>query len=189
MLGDDGRNGEDDAMKVRIETLPTYRVAFMRNVGAYGGAGGVPQLWPRMAHWAASRGLWTDETICLGIARDDPSVTEPAQCRYDVAIVVPDDFALPPATDAEVGITDIPGGTFAVVDFVGTPDEAGQAWGRLFSAWLPGSGFQLDDRPCFDRGRGGKSDFPETGLVRAELCLAVRPAGESISPARRAAGS
>jgi AraC family transcriptional regulator len=158
-------------MKVRIETMPTYHVAYMRNIGPYGGQGGIPQLWPRLARWAAARGLWTADSICLGIAHDDPPATEPAKCRYDAAIVIPHDLAVEP----DMGVTDIPGGMYAVTDFVGTPDEAPVAWRRFFEDWLPQSGFQLDDRLPFDRSQGGHSDFPNTGLVRCELCLPIRP--------------
>jgi AraC family transcriptional regulator len=158
-------------MNVRIDTMPTYHVAYIRNIGPYGGQGGIPQLWPRLAHWAAARGLWSADSICLGIAHDDPRVTEAGQCRYDAAIVIPEGLQV----DPDMGVTDIAGGTYAVTDFVGTPDEAPAAWQRFFEDWLPQSGFELDDRIPFDKGRGGPSDFPETGLVRCELCIPVRP--------------
>jgi AraC family transcriptional regulator len=158
-------------MNVKIEILPTYHVAYMRNVGPYGGQGGVPQLWPRLARWAAARGLWSSESICVGIAHDDPRVTEPDKCRYDAGIVIPADLEV----DASVGVLDLQGGTYAVTEFVGTPDEAPRAWQRFFEDWLPRSNFQLDDRLPFDKGRGGESDFSRTGLVRCELCIPVRP--------------
>jgi AraC family transcriptional regulator len=98
-------------------------------------------------------------------------VTDPARCRYDAAIVIPRDFQVDPDVEA----ADLPGGTYAVTDFAGTPDEAPAAWQRFLEDWLPRSGYQLDDRFPFDKGRGGESDFPKTGLVRCELCIPIRP--------------
>jgi AraC family transcriptional regulator len=123
-----------------------------------------------LARWASARDLWTDGRICLGIALDDPMVTEPAKCRYDAAIVVPADFK----PDSAVNVVDAAGGKTAMAAFTGSALEIGRAWSRLFGEWLPESGYQPDSRPCFELYRADSWDG-KTDLFRCQLCLPIRP--------------
>ena len=157
-------------MNVTVKTLPSYHVAYIRNVGPYGVEGGVRESWQRLARWAAARDLWTADRLCLGIAHDNPKVTEPAKCRHDAAIVIPDGFK----ADGDIKVTDIAGGKYAAGVFVGEASEIGAAWDQLFGRWLPESGYQPDHRPCFELYRGEFHD-PATNTFRCELCLPVRP--------------
>jgi AraC family transcriptional regulator len=70
---------------------------------------------------------------------------------------------------------DLPGGKVAVSEFTGGAHEIGEAWERVFSAWLPGSGYQPDDRPCVEVYRGHAGVDGKPGVFRCELCLPVRP--------------
>ena len=157
-------------MSVSVKTLPAYHVAYMRYVGPYG-PHGIPELWGRFHTWLGTRGLGPDNRITLGVAYDDPSVTAPAQCRYDACVVVLADFA----ADRWVNLMDVRGGSYAVFPYVGSAREIERAWHDVFDAWLPGSGYQPDDTPCYELYRGDPGVDAKTGTFRAELCLPVRP--------------
>ena len=159
---------KEGAMNVRVQELPSQRVAYMRYVGPYG-AGGIPELWSRFVTWARARGLDLEKATRLGVAHDDPAITPAEKCRYDACIVVPDDFQ----PDRWVNVTDIPGGRFAVSAFTGTAHDIQGAWDRVFKTWLPTSGFQPDDRSCLEVYRGRSVD-DKTGIFRCDLCLPVR---------------
>jgi AraC family transcriptional regulator len=45
----------------------------------------------------------------------------------------------------------------------------------VFSAWLPGSGYQPDDRPCYELYRGSPMKDMDRGVFHCELYLPVRP--------------
>lgn len=98
-------------------------------------------------------------------------MTAPEKCRYDACVFVPSDFQ----ADRRVNVMDIPGGRYAVADFVGTAREIEGVWDRVFSAWLPASGFEPDDRPCFELYRGNPQVDGKPGTFRCELYLPVRP--------------
>jgi len=53
------------------------------------------------------RDLWTSERVCLGIGLDNPHVTDPALCRYDAAIVVPEAFVV----DGDASVMLVDGGS------------------------------------------------------------------------------
>ena len=158
-------------MNVRVTTLPPYHVAYMRYVGPYG-AGGIPELWKKFRQWMETHDLVLPSTVTLGVAYDDPEVTAPDRCRYDACVVVPAGF---PA-DRWVNVTDLPGGKCAVSEFVGTAHEIRDAWVALYRTWLPGSGYEPDDRPCFEVYRGNVAIEGRPGAFRSELCLPVRAA-------------
>jgi AraC family transcriptional regulator len=162
-------------MNVRVTTFPRYRVAYMRHVGPYGTSpsseAGIPAPWERFSKWMETRGLLGPDAIKLGIGRDDPEVTAPEKCRYDACVVVAESFA----GDKWVNVTDVPPGTYAVSEFVGTAHEIRDAWEALYRDWLPGSGYQPDDRPCLEVYRGNPNIAARPGTFRCELCVPLRP--------------
>ena len=156
-------------MTVRVREFPTRHVAYMRYVGPYG-EHGIPELWTRLVRWMQARDLCHADTIRLGVAYDDPRITAADKCRYDACLVVPEGFE----PDRWVNVMDAAGDRCAVAAFKGTAAEIEDAWDRVFASWLPKSGYQPDDRPCFEVYRGDPM-VGHSALFRCELCLPVRP--------------
>jgi AraC family transcriptional regulator len=162
------RHRDTGRMSIRVREMPVQHVAYMRYVGPYG-PHGIPELWERFVRWVSAHDLLASPK--LGIAHDDPSITPPEKCRYDACVVVPRDFK----PDRSVNLADIAGGRYAVAEFLGTAREIEGVWDRVFRAWLPESGFEPDDRPCFELYRGDPSVDGQPGTFRCELYLPVRP--------------
>lgn len=159
------------AMKVEIRQLPGYHVAYMRHIGPYGP--GVSRHWKEFRKWAVAHGFLGRDAvnpIALGISHDDPSITPPAKCRYDSCAAVPEDFKPGPG----VNVTDIPGGKYAVHRFRGTDKAIGKAWGDIYAEWLPESGCQCDDRPCFELYTSEHKCHPD-GSWECDICIPVKP--------------
>ncbi|CUB31429.1 DNA gyrase inhibitor [Bacillus subtilis] len=95
-------------MKITIEELPESRIAYFRNVGEYGGKQN-KELMESFKKWAQLNGVFHNSVI-LGIPQDDPSITPKEECRYDVGVVLNEDFNVP--QPAQVG--KLPGGKYAV---------------------------------------------------------------------------
>ena len=167
---DTARRGKEAAMNVQVRESPPYHVAYMRYVGPYG-AHGIPELWMKLRTWIDARGLGSPDTITLGVAHDDPAVTAPERCQYDACVVVPPDFA----PDRSVSVTNVAGGRYAIAHFEGSAHEIQGAWDRIFADWLPRSGYQPDDRPCYELYRGHPMKDTTRDVFRCELSLPVRP--------------
>jgi AraC family transcriptional regulator len=163
-----GGRRQTGRMSVRVTEMPALRVAAMRYVGPYG-AHGIPELWQRLRAWIAAHDLGHGPRVTVGIAHDDPSITAPERCRHDACVVVPGAFV----PDRLVDVVDVAGGLYAVAEFVGTAHEIEGAWDRVFAAWLPGSGYEPDDRPCYEVYRGDPS-VDGRAVFRCELHLPVR---------------
>lgn len=157
-------------MPVRIEELPPYRVAYVRHVGPYGEDGRIGALWLDFERWIRAHGLRRPGTLTIGIGHDAPTIAAPETLRYDACLVVDAQFK----ADRTVNIAELPGGAYAIMPFEGRPADLSLAWESLWTGWLPGSGYQPEDRPCLEL----RPDFetaPAANHVRCELCLPIAP--------------
>jgi AraC family transcriptional regulator len=77
--------------------------------------------------------------------------------------------------DGEVGINDLPGGKFALYrlegDFEDIQKIIKQGFKDVFQIWLPQSGFQPDDKPCYEL----YYDAGDKGKFSADLGIPVKP--------------
>jgi AraC family transcriptional regulator len=119
-----------ETMCVRIERAPTTRVAFMRHVGPYDQVGAT---WQKFMGWAFPRGLFGPNGKILAIVHDDPEITPPEKLRYDVCITVDERFQ----PESSVGVQDIVGGEYAIVEHRGPYDRLGATYAALMGQWMP----------------------------------------------------
>jgi len=153
--------------KVTILNLPEVTVAYMRQKGPYGEP--IGDLWRRFNKWREVRDLLGRNAY--GIALNDPSITAPEQCVYDACVEVPPGFA----AAGDVSTKALPGGKYAQKEFIGNPQTISDAWGDFLGGWLPDSGYQFDDRPCFELYRPSDPYDPAVGDFGCALCIAIRP--------------
>ena len=154
-------------MKVEVRELPELNVAYVRSIGPYNTIGRAIE---RLMQWAGPRGLLRfPETKLLGVYHDSPEVTEPDKLRADACITVPEGTRV----DGDVGTMKIPGGKFAVARFEILPTEFEAAWNELMQ-WLPESGYQPDDRLCYEVYLSSPDEHPQGKFV-IDICEPIRP--------------
>jgi AraC family transcriptional regulator len=155
-------------MMVKIVDRQPVTIAYLRHLGPYGEP--LSRFWQDTYYpWAVTNSLL--EKPRYGISHDDPSITSPAQCRYDACAEVLPEFV----ASGNAFKTTIPGGKYAVLGFKGTSDQVGDAWTALLREWLPSSGLQLDARPCFEYYPKDAKFDPQTGTFECEICIPVVP--------------
>jgi AraC family transcriptional regulator len=128
---------------VEIKTLGPQRVVFLRHTGPYDQVGAT---WGKLAAWAGARGLFGPGTRFIGVSYDDPQITPPEKLRYDAAITV----SRPVQPEGEFGVMEIAGGDYATLMHKGPYETLERAYQMLLGAWLPQSGRELRDAPCFE---------------------------------------
>lgn len=133
-------------MKLTIEQIPPLRIATVRHVGPYG-SGNVETM-EKLKSWARSKDLLDDRSTILGIARDNPQMTKPEDCRYDTCLVISNDYSIEEG-DIEEG--SVAGGRYAVFLIDHSLEAVQKAWTELF-AELYGKGYEFDEsRPILER--------------------------------------
>lgn len=146
-------------------------MAYVRHVGPYAGDAKLfERLFGALCQWAGPRGLIGPTSKFLTIYHDNPEVTAPEKLRISVCVTVPAETQ----GSGEVGILTIPAGKYAVARFELDPSEYGAAWTWLMGTWLPSSGYQPDDRPCFEVMLNDPHQHPE-GKHRVEIWEPVAP--------------
>jgi AraC family transcriptional regulator len=159
---------EKIAYAVEVKDLPELLVAYVRHVGAFPQ---IAQAFDRLMRWAGPRGLAGGPgTKVLAVYHDSPDITQTEKLRSDACITVPEGTEV----SGEVGLLRIPGGAFAVGHFEIAPDRFGDAWNALMGEWMPSSGWQPDDRMCYEVYLNEPSQHPE-GKFIVEICEPVRP--------------
>jgi AraC family transcriptional regulator len=162
------KNMAVQAQSIEVKDLPELHVAYVRHIGPYNRVG---EAFGRLMRWAGPRGLLRfPETKSLAVYRDSPEVTEADKLRSEACITVPEGTKV----DGEVGLMRIPGGRFAVGRFEITGDQFGEAWNVLMGGWLPGSGYQPDDRMCYELYLNDHEQHPQKKFV-IDICEPVKP--------------
>jgi AraC family transcriptional regulator len=157
---------------VEVKELPELNVAYVRHVGPFAGDAEVfERIFNTLMRWAGPRGFAeAQDARILSVYHDDPSVTDEAKLRVDACITVPEGTSV----DGEVGLMKVPGGKFAVGHFELAEDEYPEAWLALMGGWMPDSGYQPDDRLCYEWYRNDPKQHPE-GKCIVDICVPVRP--------------
>lgn len=160
------------AMKVEIREIPETTVAYIRHIGPYAGDGKLfEMLFGKLFTWAGPRGLLRfPETKTYSVYHDDPEITEEDKLRVSVCISVPENTKV----DGEIGLMKIGGGRFAIAYFELSVDEYGYAWNKLMGEWLPSSGYQCDDKLCFEEYLNDPNSHPEKKHL-VNICIPVKP--------------
>lgn len=101
------------------------------------------------------------ETRLLAVYHDDPDVTAEKQLQSSACITIPENTMV----EGEIGRMKIEGGTYAVAHFEITEDQYGDAWNMILRDWLPGSGYQCDDRPHYELYYNNADEHPEKSIL------------------------
>ena len=161
---------QDVHIQVEVRDAAPKAFAYVRHIGPYAGDAELfGRLFGKVFAWAGPRGLLAPEARPLTIYHDDPEVTPAEKLRISVGITVPEGTAV----DGEIGLLEIPGGKYAVATCAIRPGQYVAAWNALMD-WFPSSGWQPDDRPCFELHLNDPATDPD-GLHRLELWESARP--------------
>jgi AraC family transcriptional regulator len=159
-------------LSIAVLDLEAKTLAYLRHVGPYAGDSGLfERLWGQFFQWAGPRELLGRpgaERIC--IYHDNPDITEQHKLRISLGITVE------PATQTSppINVLDIPAGKYAVARFAIDPKDYAGAWTYVMGVWMPESGYQPDDRPCYECYLNDPKSHPE-GKHIVELRVGVKP--------------
>lgn len=157
---------------VSVKEMPEYTVAYVRHIGPYKGDGDLfEDLFNRICRWAGPRDLLNfPETKFIAVYHDNPDITAEEKLRISICITVPEGTA----ADGEIGTMKISGGKYAVARFELATDEYEAAWDAVYGEWLPGSGYQPDDRLPYELYINDPEEHPERKCI-VDICVPVKP--------------
>lgn len=133
-------------MNVKAEIMCSHKLAYIRRIGEYGPENKMQM--EQLKRWASDNSLLGDDSVILGIAQDDPSKVKPQACRYDVCIIVPEEYKV---NSSKIKIGEITGGKYIVFEIEHTTTAVQKAWLDIFQE-IPKLNYKLDEtRPIIER--------------------------------------
>jgi AraC family transcriptional regulator len=160
------------AIDVDVRELPEMNVAYVRHIGPYQGDSQLFEgMISKLMTWAGPRGLIRfPDTQMLAVYHDDPNITDAEKLRTSICMTVPPDTKV----EGDVGKMRLPAGQYAVARVEVAEDEFQGAYDALYGGWLPESGYQPDDRPCYEIYRNDPKQHPG-GKHITDICIPVKP--------------
>lgn len=161
---------------VTIQEIPQIQVAYLRYIGPYAGNESLfKNLFDKLTAWAGARDLiHFPGTKFLTIYHDNPDITDKNKLRTDVCITVP----MGTPAEGEIGMTVIPAGKNAVAHLEIFSSQYSEAWNAVYGGWMPESGYEPDDRPCYELYANDPKDHPE-GKYIIDIYAPVKPLKKS----------
>jgi AraC family transcriptional regulator len=148
---------------VSIRHFQPVRLAALRHSGDYMEIG---TTFERIFAWAVGRGLIGPQTRSIGVYYDDPDAVPVASLRADAGLSVAPDVTV----DGDLRVVEVPGGRHAVLHHKGPYAELNKAYRWLYREWLPKSGEQCADRPCFEEYLNNPRTLPPEEWL-TDICL------------------
>ena len=134
----------EKTMHVEIVNFAATKVAVLEHIGA---PDKVLETAGKFIAWRKETGLSPVKTSkTFGIPYSDPITTNPDKFRWDVCGSIESDV---PANDYGVKLGEIPGGRCAVIRHKGSHSHLDKTIYAVYREWLPTSGEEIRDYPCF----------------------------------------
>lgn len=138
------------AAQVRVETVRSIIVAFVRHVGPYDRlldqGSPISPLWDELFHWGNANKLINAASLLIGLPQDDPSVTPPEKQRFDVCVQIAE-FRNP---SGHIGCQTIGAGTFGVGRHYGSFDNLGETYGHVYDSLVTTGNYRLREQLPFE---------------------------------------
>lgn len=157
---------------IEVKQIPAKTLAYVRHVGPYAGNEGLfNSLNSKVMAWANPRGLFKPESSeFISMYHDDPAITDVEKLRISVGLTVPSGTN----GSGEVSVMDIPAGPYVCALFEIDVTEYAAAWNAVCGEWMPQSGWQPDDAPCYEVNLNDPKQHPE-GKHLVEIRMGVKP--------------
>lgn len=133
-------------LKPKIAERKAKKAIYIRLIGDYK-SNDYSQAWEKILRFIKEKRLFGFNQEYLGIAYNDPSITEDDKCQYDCCVTISKDIK----PEGEIGVKNIEGGKYAVFRFRGSSDKVGPVYNAIFNKWLPECNYELRDAPCFEK--------------------------------------
>lgn len=140
MIGDTTMTKTYDVTLLEQEAM---RLAYLEHRGSYMDIG---RRFEQLFVWASTRGLMTPQTRSFGIYYDDPSEKPEEDLRSEAAMIVDDTVT----ADDTIKVKTIPAMRVARIIHKGPYAELTKAYNWLYASWLPESGEEPSNNPCFE---------------------------------------
>ena len=159
------KSGDFKMYPVTIRQEPDRRLASQRHVGAYYKIG---KVFENLVAICTARNLWPDVAGFVGVYCDNPEEVPEDKLNSRAGMIWQGD-EIPEGLEEYI----IQGGKTAVMTYKGPYAGLAEAYQTLFGDWLPKSGEEPADMPCYEISLNSPRDTAPEDLL-TEICLPLK---------------
>lgn len=150
---------------VTVKKIDNLELAYISHLGEMEKIG---EVFNRLIHWAAPKGLMNQENLrLLTIYHDSPKITSPNNIRSSIAIALNKKVNV----EGEICLKTFSPGKCIVSRFEITPDKFQQAWESSF-VWMSENGYKKSEQDPFEIYYNNCQDHPENKFI-VDICIPI----------------
>lgn len=157
----------EEDVEINIKNMPAMHLAYAAHLEGYND--GIAEAYDKLCTWAAPKGLLAGDVKFVGISWDDPDITPANKCRFYACMTVPQNTE----TGGEINLYDLPATTCIVAKLEGPAEKIKETYDIIYKQYLPSSGYQPDDIPCFEIYYKDPDEDP-AGIFDMDICVPVK---------------
>jgi AraC family transcriptional regulator len=150
-------------LDIEVKQVEPIRFCYIDNVGPY------DQIGDKFAQIGAMMAQHQVSGHVIGLFFDDPARVAPEECRSQLGIQVPEEFAAPEGYQ----IKEIPGGSFATVTMTGPYERIAKEYKSIF-AWIGKHNYQIAGPFMEIYLKGGPDVPPQEYLTEVRVMVAPK---------------
>lgn len=154
--------------KAKIVDLEDKQAIYYKLQGSYESLD-FSGAWEKLWLVVKSQKLFTAGIEHIGIAYDDPNITDADKIRYDACLIIHKE-AKP---EGNVGIKTLKEGKFAMFHYTGSYKNLSSVYDYIFNEWLLNSDYELRDEPVREKYKNNPHRTEESKL-KTEIYLPIR---------------
>lgn len=132
--------------KLRIENREATRVVYVRLIGDYL-MHNYYNVWMRLLEFAEKNGCDITHPDRIAVYHDSPKITLPKNQVSDMCLVINKEVD----PKGQYGIKNLSGGHYMVYSYCGPAYNLESVYDTIYGKFIPESGYELDERPMFQR--------------------------------------
>lgn len=160
----------------KIEELhPDFRIIEQKNlvytriIDWYGSPKSYAKAWKELGKYARENNLINSDTEYIGLSFDDPTITNPENCRFYACFTTSDEVK----PSGQFGKQVIEGGLYAVFLLRGSYRGLLDIYFNIYMNWLPSSSYTLRQMYAFEKYLNSPTQVRETELL-TEIYVPVK---------------
>lgn len=156
-------------MEVDVKNIPQITVAYSANLEGYF-ENKIAAAWSKIINWAKATGLILPATKFIGVGFDAPDITPKDKCRYYACISIPENTEV----NNGIGKMELKEGKYGVYRFRGSVLDIEKTYKQLYTNWLPLSGYQPADHPCYEVYYKFPNSEPKA-IIEMDIFIPIKP--------------
>ena len=162
---------------LQVIALPPINIVYVMSERGYE-VDSILAAWTKIKQWARDKGVcsdFSDELSCFSMSHDNPYITPHDRCRYDTAVVVPENI---PMSSLDIKTPffyeQLPASQYISIRFKGKCPLLSEVYKDLISRWMPENNYQLGDIAPLEHCFYFSKEKNETDLA---LKISINPRG------------